>query len=75
VSGLRIDLPAEEYSALLSHNERLHKQNDAMRAILRRLEWNGWGETYCTECGKEEPEHGHTPGCRMAAALIEGKHG
>ena len=53
--------------------DRLTAENKALKAMLKRLEWQGWagaeGE-YCTECGKD-PDEGHVTGCRMAALLGE----
>ena len=63
----------EELPRQRAEIDRLTAENKALKAMLKRLEWQGWagaeGE-YCTECGKD-PDEGHVTGCRMAALLGE----
>lgn len=37
------------------------------RALLRRIEWKGEGESSCPACDGQEPQHRH--GCELAALL------
>ncbi len=79
-----------EYAAVKTENEahayiRLESERDNLRALLRRVEWEGWGNNgceavpACPSCGVEEglksrpgykgTYRQHAPDCELAAAL------
>jgi len=65
---------AQEIDRLRARVAELERERDALRAVMRKLEWM-WEEyaPTCPWCGKRR-EYGHDPDCGFLAAL-EVDHG
>jgi phosphatidylethanolamine-binding protein (PEBP) family uncharacterized protein len=55
-----------EVESLRSQLSERERERDEARAVLRELEWFGFG--FCPACNGEKPQ-GHFPKCSLAACL------